>query len=89
MASYLSQLEDPAYRRAFTLARCLVIPSMVLEGRYKKIPYEDRRCTCSQREMESMAEGFHSVPGVIHHTQHLRLLSQLRESAEKLPLTRE
>ncbi|KAJ7341828.1 hypothetical protein JRQ81_007183 [Phrynocephalus forsythii] len=28
MANHLSQLEDPAYRRAFTLARCSVIPSM-------------------------------------------------------------
>ncbi|KAJ7324291.1 hypothetical protein JRQ81_017311 [Phrynocephalus forsythii] len=72
MANYLSQLEDPAYRRAFTLARCSVIPSRVLEGRYKKIPYEDRRCTCSQREAESMVHMFFCCP--FHHLYRERFI---------------
>ena len=31
----------PKYRKAFTLAKFNVLPSVLLEGRYKNIPYEE------------------------------------------------
>ena len=50
---YLSTLEIPKHRRAFTLARCQALPSAILEGRYKKIPLEERRCPCGLGQLET------------------------------------
>lgn len=40
-APYLNNVEAFKHCRAFTLARCHCLPSAVLEGCFKKIPYKD------------------------------------------------
>ncbi|KAJ7345915.1 hypothetical protein JRQ81_001865 [Phrynocephalus forsythii] len=52
--AYLSQLETYKFRKAFTLARCEAFPSVVLEGRFKSIPREQRLCPCGSDEIESI-----------------------------------
>ncbi|KAJ7332812.1 hypothetical protein JRQ81_014992 [Phrynocephalus forsythii] len=52
--AYLSQLETYKFRKAFTLARCEVFSSAVLEDRFKSIPREQRLCPCGSDEIESI-----------------------------------
>ncbi|KAJ7329669.1 hypothetical protein JRQ81_015843, partial [Phrynocephalus forsythii] len=42
------------FRKAFTLARCEVFPSLVLEGRFKSILREQRLCPCGSDEIVSI-----------------------------------
>lgn len=51
---YLFQLDNPHLRRAFTLARCNVLPSAVLQGRFNGIPMRERLCPCSSGAVESI-----------------------------------
>lgn len=51
--SYFTQLENHNHRRAFTLARLRGLPSAVSEGRYKKIPWNQRLCPCGSEEVET------------------------------------
>ena len=44
-AKYLTSLEMKGTRRAFTVARCLALPSAVLEGKYKNTPFAERLCS--------------------------------------------
>nr|XP_016847415.1 PREDICTED: uncharacterized protein LOC107982573 [Anolis carolinensis] len=50
---YLTKLEVANHQRAFTLARCHVLPSAVLEGRYQKTPYSERLCPCDSGHIET------------------------------------
>ena len=52
-ATYLSQLVINKQRRAFTLARCSVLPSALVEGRYKNIPLSLRQCYCGSGQIET------------------------------------
>ena len=55
MAPYLQNLIIPKYRRAFTLVRLNVPPSAILEGRFQRIPLENRVCPCGDGSIESVA----------------------------------
>ena len=51
-ATYLSLLEVPHHRRAFSLARWGVLPSASLEGHFKSIPLSEGVCPCDSGEIE-------------------------------------
>ena len=51
---YVSELENPESRRAFMLIRMDMLPSAILEGRYKKIPYLNRHCACGVGSIETL-----------------------------------
>ena len=53
-ARYLTKLQIPKYRRAFTLARFNVLPSALLQGRFAGKPYAERLCPCGLPEVESV-----------------------------------
>lgn len=53
-AKYFENLNVPKFRRAFMSARFNILPSAVLEGRFKKIPYEHRYCPCGSEEIENI-----------------------------------
>lgn len=52
-APYLFHVTLPKFRRALTLARFNMLPTAVLEGRFKKIPYELRLCHCDLGAIET------------------------------------
>uniref|UniRef100_A0A803T0U9 ribonuclease H n=1 Tax=Anolis carolinensis TaxID=28377 RepID=A0A803T0U9_ANOCA len=52
--AYLTNLEVPNHRKAFTLARCHALPSAVLEGRYRKTPALERLCPCEPGHIETI-----------------------------------
>lgn len=52
--TYLYLLEDARERRAMSMARCNVVPSEVLWGRYKGTVYSERCCPCAQGVVESL-----------------------------------
>ena len=55
---YVANLEIPKQRRAFTLARCRALPSAMQEGRYEKIPHEERKCPCGAGQQETLEHVF-------------------------------
>ena len=61
-APYLSFLLSKNTRRAFTLARSAALPTPVLEGLYKKIPYAQRLCVCPLGEIGSPEHSFFRCP---------------------------
>ncbi|KAJ7320683.1 hypothetical protein JRQ81_020194, partial [Phrynocephalus forsythii] len=53
-ARYLHLLENPKERYIFTLARCNVLPSNVVYGRFGSLPLETRLCPCNTGTTESL-----------------------------------
>lgn len=53
-ATYLSLLEKPGQRTAFSLARWKALPSAVVEGRFRKTPMLERVCPCGDGEVETI-----------------------------------
>ena len=51
---YFTSLSSPSLKRLFMLARLNLLPTAVTKGRFAKIPYDDRFCTCSSKEPESV-----------------------------------
>lgn len=51
---YIRDLENLESRRAFMLIRMDMLPSAILEGRYRKIPYMNRLCVCGEGRIESL-----------------------------------
>ena len=52
---YLQQLTYPKHRAAFSSARFNALPSAVLEGRYRRTPYQNRVCICGNGNIENIA----------------------------------
>lgn len=68
--NYLSLLEDPRDRRAISLARCNVVPSEVMWGRFKGIEYIKRLCPCAQGVVESLDHLIFHCPRHDQSRQH-------------------
>ena len=58
LALYFYHLTAPQLRRAFTLARTNTLPSAMLYGRFKQIPYSARICPCGQHHIETIVHVF-------------------------------
>ena len=54
----ITNLEIPKQWRAFTLARCQALPSAIQEGRFRKIPYKERKCPCGSGQLEATEHVF-------------------------------
>lgn len=54
LANYLKVLDNAKHRWAFSRARFNALPSALLEGRYNKIPIEQRLCPCNSNEIETI-----------------------------------
>ncbi|XP_061447967.1 olfactory receptor 13G1-like [Rhineura floridana] len=50
---FLTNLEIPKHRIAFTQICLDVLPSAVMNGRFSKIPYKDRVCLCGEGAVEN------------------------------------
>ncbi|KAJ7313381.1 hypothetical protein JRQ81_004695, partial [Phrynocephalus forsythii] len=61
-APYLVLLKSPRIRRAFTLARCNVMPSAVLYGRFQGLPLDKRCCSCGMGSVETLDHIFFYCP---------------------------
>ncbi|KAJ7320016.1 hypothetical protein JRQ81_019527 [Phrynocephalus forsythii] len=77
-AKYLTALEAKGSRRAFTLARCLALPSAELEGKYKNTPFAERLCSCPLREIETIEHMFFTCP--LYEAAHKEIIFPLMES---------
>lgn len=72
---YFDFLECPQEQRAFTLARCNVIPSEQLFGRYRSIPAAERVCPCRLGNIETLSHILLYFP--IYQDLHISYLSPI------------
>ncbi|XP_053146803.1 uncharacterized protein LOC128342830 [Hemicordylus capensis] len=54
-AEYLNSLTTATFRRAMTLARLNALPTAVLKGKFKKLPYSAHLCPCGSGDIETTA----------------------------------
>ena len=72
-AAFLSLLKCPEKLRAFSLARCNVMPAALLYRRFKQIPYLERHCSCEQGALETLVHMFLHCP--LHHSDHSKFVA--------------
>lgn len=75
----INSLDNPDYRRAFTLLQYNVLLSAVLVGKYKKIPNEEGLCPCGNGSTELLVHVFfdHKID------EHIRKAYNVKHGGER------